>query len=90
MKKINLATNIFKRLVSIINEKREFLYIPNGLTVEELLSDDDLYSDWLNIHWNTIKGADMLVVRDFLTWSYLLDTEASSPVQLEYCFDEFE
>lgn len=88
--KINLATALKSRLVNIINDNRNFLYVPDGFTVEELLCDDDIFSDWLNIHWNTIKTADMLYVRDFMTWSYLLDTQASSPVDLEYYFAESE
>lgn len=88
--KVNLATAIFRRLVTIINEKRDLLYVPHNLSVEELLRDDDAYSDWLNTHWNVIKGADILIVRDFLTWSYLMDTESASPVELEYYFDENE
>jgi hypothetical protein len=50
--------------------------------------DDDGYADWLNTNWWIIKEYNMLYVRDFMTWSYLLDSEASSPVKLEYYFDE--
>jgi hypothetical protein len=88
MKKINLATELKLRLVKLINEKRNFLYIPDGLTVEELLCNDDIFSDWLSVHWNTIKGSDMLIVRDFMVWSYMLDTEASLSSETEYYFDE--
>jgi hypothetical protein len=88
MKKINLATELKLRLVKLINEKRNFFNIPDGLTVEELLCDDDTFSDWLSIHWNIIKNSDMLIVRDFMVWSYMLNTEASLSFQPEYYFDE--
>lgn len=88
MKKINLAKELKARLVSFINENRNSLYVPNGLTVEELLSDDDNFSDWLNYHWSIIKDYDMLVVRDFMTWSYMMDTESQTSFELEYYFNE--
>jgi hypothetical protein len=88
MRKINLAKELKAKLVSFINENRNSLYVPNGLTVEELLSDDDNFSDWLNYHWSVIKEYDMLVVRDFMTWSYLMDTESQTSFELEYFFDE--
>jgi hypothetical protein len=88
MRKINLAKELKARLVNIINEKRQFFYIPNGMTVEELLCDDDNFSDWLDTHWLIIKQADMTIVRDFMTWSYLMDTESQTSFKLEYFFDE--
>ena len=56
--------------------------------INEILLDDDRYSDWLDFSWNIIKEYDMLEVRDFMTWSYLLDTQAGVPVEVEYFFDE--
>jgi hypothetical protein len=88
--KINLAKNIKSRLVSFINDNRNHFYVPEHLTVEELLCDDDSYSDWLDFHWTKINQCDMLVVRDFMTWSYLLDTEAAIPMKVEYYFAESE
>jgi hypothetical protein len=88
MKKINLAKELKQRLIDCINENRKFLYVPHPITVEELLSDDDNFSDWLNSHWSIIKEFDMLVVRDFMTWSYLLNTESQTSFELEYFFDE--
>jgi hypothetical protein len=86
--KINLAQNIKTRLVSFINENRNHFYVPDPLTVEELLCDDDTFSDWLSIHWSIINQCDMLIVRDFMTWSYLLDTESALPIKVEYFFDQ--
>jgi hypothetical protein len=86
--KINLAESIKSRLVSFINKNRTNLSIPEYQTVEELLCDDDSYSDWLDTHWSLISQCEMLVVRDFMTWSYLLDTEAAIPMKVEYFFDQ--
>jgi len=86
--KINLATNLKSRLVSFINENRNSLYVPHQFTIEELLSDDDTFSDWLNAHWPILKDCDMLIVRDFMTWSYMMDTQAVSSEKLEYYFAE--
>jgi len=86
--KINLATNLHIRLVTFIKENRNSLYVPQHLTIEQLLCDDDIFSNWLSIHWSIIKDCDMLVVRDFMTWSYLIDTQASSSINLEYYFNE--
>jgi hypothetical protein len=66
------------------------LYVPHQFTVEELLCDDDTFSDWLNAHWSILKDCDMLIVRDLMTWSYLMDTQAVTPVNLEYYFAESE
>lgn len=92
MKKINLATALKARLIEFLEDQieRGRMDIGEYMFVEDLLMNDDGYADWLNIHWNTIKTADMLIVRDFMTWSYLLDTESNSSEKLEYYFAESE
>jgi hypothetical protein len=87
--KINLASTIQTRLTEFLDTQMHNgkLSIGNHMYISELLNDDDSYSDWLNQNWNTIKELDMLIVRDFLTWSFLLDTQASSPINLEYYFN---
>ena len=82
--KINLAKNLKKRLTTIMSKKIGM----SKSQINEILLDDDRYSDWLNFSWGIIKEYDMLEVRDFMTWSYLLDTEATIPVEVEYFFDE--
>jgi len=88
--KINLAQQIKKRLVNFLDKQKEEGRLDLGqyLFPEDLLTDDDGYSDWLDLNWSIIKECDMLVVRDFLTWSYLLDTESAIPTKVEYFFDE--
>jgi hypothetical protein len=88
--KINLAKNIKSRLIEFLESQieRGRMDIGDYLFVEDLLMDDDGYADWLNTNWWIIKEYNMLYVRDFMTWSYLLDSEASSPVKLEYYFNE--
>jgi hypothetical protein len=90
--KINLAKNLKSRLVKIIEDeiKSGRMDIGHYMSVEELLMDDDGFSDWLSLYWWMIKEYDVLYVRDFMTWSYLLDTEASTPIKLEYYFNESE
>ena len=87
MRKINLATELKQRLVDCINQNRNILYVYHNITVEDLLCDDDNFSDWLDTHWSIIKQFDMLVVRDFMTWSYLLNTDSNSSFDLEYSFE---
>lgn len=90
--RVNLATKIKSRLIEFLEDQieRGRMDIGDYLFVEDMLMDDDGYSEWLNKHWSIIKKSDMLVVRDFMTWSYLLDSEASHPIKLEYYFDESE
>jgi hypothetical protein len=90
--KVNLAKNIKSRLIEFLEDQieRGRMDIGQFYSVEDLLCDDDSYSDWLDSHWWIIKEYNMLVVRDFMTWSYLLDCEASTPVGLEYYFAESE
>jgi hypothetical protein len=90
--KVNLATQIKSRLIEFLEDQieRGRMDIGEFMYVEDLLMDDDGYSDWLNKYWWIIKEYNMLYVRDFMTWSYLLDTEASSPIKLEYYFAESE
>jgi hypothetical protein len=88
--RINLAKNIKERLIEFLEDQIERGRIDIGqyMNIEDLLSDDDGYSDWLYKYWWIIKEYDMVILRDFMTWSYLLDSKASSPVSLEYFFDE--
>jgi len=88
--KINLAKNIKTRLVEFLEDQieRGRMDIGQYMNIEDLLSDDDGYSDWLDKYWWIIKEYDMLMIRDFMTWSYLLDTQAGVPVEVEYFFDE--
>ncbi len=88
--KINLAKNIKSRLIEFLEDQieRGRMDIGDYESVEDLLMDDDGYADWLNKYWWIIKDYNMLYVRDFMTWSYFMDSEASSPVELEYYFDE--
>lgn len=88
--KVNLAKQIKSRLIEFLEDQieRGRMDIGQYMSVEDLLMDDDGYSDWLNKHWWIIKEYNMLYVRDFMTWSYLLDSQESSPIQLEYFFDE--
>ena len=90
MKKINLAKELKVRLVNFLDEqiKQGRLDIGEYLFPEDLLTDDDNYSDWLDSNWSIIKDLDMLIVRDFMTWSYLLDTESQASFELEYYFNE--
>lgn len=88
--KINLAKQIKSRLIEFLEDQiqRGKMDIGEYMFVEDLLMDDDGYSDWLNQYWSIIKEYNMLYVRDFMTWSYLLDSESNSPIKLEYYFDE--
>lgn len=91
--KINLAKNIKTRLIEFLEDQIEKgrMDIGQYMNIEDLLSDDDGYSDWLNKHWWIIKEYDMLMIRDFMSWSYLLDSQANYWVgDLEYYFDETE
>jgi len=90
--KVNLATQIKSRLIEFLEDQieRGRMDIGEFMYVEDLLMDDDGYSDWLNKYWWIIKEYNMLYVRDFMTWSYLLDTESSSSIKLEYYFAESE
>ncbi|CAB4137154.1 hypothetical protein UFOVP323_4 [uncultured Caudovirales phage] len=89
--KVNLAKNIKSRLIEFLKVeiKKRNLQIPT-VSIEDILLDDDSYADWLNSNWSVIKEYDMLIVRDFMTWSYLLDSEASTPIKIEYYFAESE
>ena len=84
--KVNLAKNLKLRLTKIMSEQLEM----TQSQITNTLTDDDTYSDWLDFNWSVIKDFDMLVVRDFMTWSYLLDSEASTPIKIEYYFAESE
>lgn len=90
--RVNLATKIKSRLIEFLEDQieRGRMDIGQHMCVEDLLMDDDGYADWLNQYWWIIKEYNMLYVRDFMTWSYLLDSEASSPIELQYYFDESE
>jgi len=90
MRKVNLAKEMKVRLVNFLEDQVERGRIGIGefLFVEDLLTDNDSYADWLEENWNTIKEYSPLVVRDFMTWSYLMDTEASASFKLEYYFNE--
>ncbi len=90
--RVNLATQIKSRLIEFLEDQieRGRMDIGEFMYVEDLLMDDDGYSDWLNKYWWIIKEYNMLYVRDFMTWSYLLDTESSSSIKLEYYFAESE
>lgn len=90
MRKINLATELKKRLVNFLEQQKEngSISIGDYLFPEDLLVDNDSYADWLQENWNNIKELDPLVVRDFMTWSYLMDTEANASFKLEYFFNE--
>ena len=90
MRKINLAKELKVRLVEFLEDQieRGRMDIGEYFCVEDLLMDDDGYSDWLNKHWWIVKEYNMLYVRDFLTWSYLMDTESSTSEKLEYYFNE--
>ena len=90
--KVNLATQIKSRLIEFLEDQieRGRMDIGEFMYVEDLLMDDDGYADWLNRNWWIVKEYNMLYVRDFMTWSYLLDTESSSSTKLEYYFAESE
>lgn len=84
--KVNLAKNLKLTLTEIMSDhfKMEKNEIINTLT------DDDAYYDWLDSNWSIIKDFHKLDIRDFMTWSYLMDTESGIPVDLEYYFDVSE
>ena len=90
MKRINLAKELKVRLVEFLDDQieRGRMDIGQHSSVEDLLMDSDGYADWLNNHWWIVKEYNMLYVRDFMTWSYLLDTESQTSFELEYYFDE--
>jgi hypothetical protein len=92
MRKINLATEIKSRLVEFLEDQieRGRMDIGQYMSVEDLLIDDDGYADWLNRNWWIVKEYNMLYVRDFMTWSYLLDTESGLCIEGEYYFAESE
>lgn len=80
---INLATNLQKRIHKILSKKFEM----SKQKIDLVLSDDDSFAEWLDFNWSKIATLDMLEVRDILTWSYLMDTSASIPVELNFKFD---